>query len=255
VSVPDFTSLYTTQQQIVGGALLLSDTGAMSELTLRLYDVFTGKDRWKMTFSAGSIVMRSLDPDLTGVVDSRGAIRILRLANGKVVTEAVIDPKKLEGNQTIHLLSDDRNWYLAMHKGLDVETANLGGVLPNVPPGSGFRSVPVHGYLYAIERDTGKVRWYTRVEKQHLLLEEFQASPVVILASRHKVQKNGGQQVIETASLLVINKSNGKLLYDKEATNPEAHFHAVNVDPVRKRIDLISVPLRVTLIADAEKEK
>jgi outer membrane protein assembly factor BamB len=253
VSVPDFTAQYTTNQGIVGGALLLADTGPMSELTLHLHDVVTGKDRWKQTFSAGWTLLRSLDPDVTAILDSKGVLKVLRLADGKLVGEAALDARKIDGYQSASLLSDDRCWYVATDKGQDAQTANLGGVQANVPIGSGLLSVPVHGFLHAIDRNTGKVRWYTPVEKQRLLLEQFHTSPVVVLASRHKVQRNAGQQIIEMAALLVINKSNGKRLYDKDVNSQDSQIHAVNVDPVRKRVDVNTVPLRVSVQVDPDK--
>jgi hypothetical protein len=96
VNVPEFGPLYQRRLRIVGRHLLLSDPDARG-VTLRLYDVHTGKDVWKKTFTANAVVLRSEDPELVGVAEpgSDGKVTVFNLHTQQVVLQTRVDVKDL----------------------------------------------------------------------------------------------------------------------------------------------------------------
>src|SRR5205823_3241945 len=142
-----------------GRRLLLSETGERNEVVLRLYDVLTGKDLWKQSFAPGSTRLRSEDEGLAGVVEPDGTVRVVNLDTAREVLKSKMDPKHLEKVQSVHLLADPWNIYVACNGPVDPNLMPWGGVQTNLLVGSGLRGLPVNGQVYAFGRATGKLRW------------------------------------------------------------------------------------------------
>ena len=151
--VPDSTEAYQQRQRVLGGRILASDTNN-GKLTLRLYDIATGKNVWKGEFPAGSIVLNSEDPDLGGVVGPDGKATVIDLRTLKEVLRVTLDPKPPEKSQGVSLLTDRAHYYLAVNGPRDANTP--WPQQPNFMPGSGLRCLPVNGddvYDQEDERD------------------------------------------------------------------------------------------------------
>src|SRR5262249_51930761 len=156
VRCPDFAAAYARRVQIHGGQILLSEKGPKDEITLRLYDILTGKDVWKRPFAAKTLLLRPQETHLAGGVEPDGQVTVMDLRSQKEVLKAKMQPEHLEGVQTIHLLSDRADFYLACRASTDKDLAAFGGVQANLNPASGLRAVPVHGHLYAFDAATGR---------------------------------------------------------------------------------------------------
>src|SRR5439155_24956629 len=144
VAVPDFAALFQRRLAIVGRNLLLSEHEP-SGMTLRLYDVLTGKDLWKKTFASNSLALKSEDPDLVGVVEpgNEGKVTVVDLRTYKEVLITHLKPEDIEKVQEIHFLADRDYFYLTIAKQANPQENRLGGFYPGVT--NGIRSIPVNG--------------------------------------------------------------------------------------------------------------
>jgi outer membrane protein assembly factor BamB len=248
VEVPDFGPLFQRRLRILGRHLLLSDSDPKtSELTVRLYDVHTGKDAWKRTFKPGAVVMRSEIPELLGVVEPAdgGKVTVINLHTFKEVLSAHMDPKDLDKIQEVHLLEDSERYYIACQRTMDAGANPWGGPYPNVM--NGMRCVHVNGKIYAFYRDTGKLHWKAEALGQMLVLDQFQDVPVLLFTATQRRPmnvggnvRNGIQQVAVTRS---IEKRTGKLLWDKEYPNQSLQFSALQTNLQAGTIDLLGYNL------------
>src|SRR5262249_18254241 len=139
VSIPvaDFATAFQNRVRFLGRHLLVKDSDSKS-VTLRLYDVLEGKDLWKKEFPLNSVVLKTEDSELAGVVDPDGRVTAFDLATGKEVFRAALLPQHIEKAQTIYLLQDSRQFYVLINLPQE-QNANLGRVVqtyPNVLPQS-----------------------------------------------------------------------------------------------------------------------
>src|SRR5262249_28331169 len=93
VDVPEFSTIFQNRQRVLGRHLFLKEDDKV-KVVLRLYDVHTAKDVWQQSYPAGSIVLRSEDPNLTGVVEPDGKVTVMDLRTQKEVLKVpAYDPK------------------------------------------------------------------------------------------------------------------------------------------------------------------
>jgi len=246
VRVPDFTALYQRRLRTIGRKLLLSDTDARG-VTLRLYDVHTGKDVWTSTFAANSVVLQTEDPDLAGVVEPDGKVTAVNLPTLKVVLQTRVDPQHVAKAQSVYLLRDATQFYLFPNLPVDQQTNPWGGPWPNLVIGSGLRSLPVNGMVYAFAADTGKIEWQNQVSHQALILEQFHDLPILLFTARYQrlAGVGGGRMQIQGASVESIHKFNGKLLFNQPEMQNGPQFYALNVDLRGGRIELLGYNMKL----------
>ncbi len=250
--VKPFGELYQKRVGMSGRRLLVADTGPAG-VTLRLYDVLTGKDTWTKTFPPRTVVLHSEDPHLGGVVEPDGRVLVIDLASQKEVLSTDkgydftnprtgMDPAHLANLQGITLLADGKQVYLACNGPQDPNLARFGGVQPNLHPGLGMRSVPVNGHLYAFDRETGAFRWQYLVPNQMVVLDHFRDLPILLFTSRYtKWQNLGGRaNVSQVAAVQSMDKRTGKFLYDNKDLHNIPNFHALKIDGRTGRIEFTS---------------
>jgi outer membrane protein assembly factor BamB len=247
VKVPDFSEPYKKRLRFIGNRILLSDSDAKSGLTMRLYDVPTGKDLWKQEFPANSTVLQSEDHNLAGVIEPDGKLKVYDLRAGKEILSNQVDPKHLDKVKDVHLLSDGKYAYVAFNGQVDPALMPWGGVQPNMMPGMGFRSVPVNGELYSFNLATGKREWHNPVPNQMIVLEHFNDLPIVLFTSRYNkmVAVGAGRNVINVVAAGSIEKRTGKFKYNNENLPNQQNFHALNVDAKNGKIELISWQMKL----------
>jgi hypothetical protein len=251
IQVAAFADLYAKRRRVLGHQVLLSEKDDRGELTVRLYDARAGKDVWKKNYPAKSEVLRSEVPSLTGVVTPDGRVRVVDLDARKEVLTGRMNPKHLEKVQSLHLLADRWNVYVACNGPVDPNLMPWGGVQSNLLAVSGLRGLPVNGQVYAFDRATGEVRWWTEVRNQMFVLNAFQDIPVALFTARYQkwVNMNGpGRAVQQVISVLALDKRTGKRLYDSDngpQQNLQAQFHALNVNPDEGWIDFVNANLKL----------
>lgn len=242
VNVPDFSGPYQHRIHIHGRHLLTSEP-KNAGMTLRLYDILTGKDAWKKEFGANSIVLRSEDPGIVGVIEkgAGGKLTVFDVRTQKEVLNSTVDPKDVENAQSVHLLQDSERIYVAVNGPPNPQLNPWGGPWSNLM--NGMRGIMVNGRFYAFDRATGKKQWHAEVPSQVLILDQYKDLPILLFTSRSQKLINGGvMQVTATKSLA---KRTGKLIYDKELQNNGTQFHSLNTNMKAGTIDLVSYNMRI----------
>jgi outer membrane protein assembly factor BamB len=259
-AAPDFAALFSKRLQAFGRYLLLSESGPTGGVTVRLYDIVTGKDVWSQKYAPRSIVAQSEDAGLTGVVEPGGKAHVIDLRLRKEVMSGEInDPaERLKNAQAFHLLSDRNYYYFASQT-----------TPPNAGPATGMaavmiqlgmRAVPVSGYLHTFERKSGNLVWDSPVKTpQFLMLEQFEDLPLLFLATRVFDGPNaammgglGGMRVRggmngNEVKVTSLHKSTGKAVFDdKLRSNNALNFFGVRVDPRADKVELLSQKLKIT---------
>lgn len=250
-TVPDFSKHYDRRIRQQGRTLLTSSLDAKNALTLRLVDLFDGKDLWRQTYPAGTLILNSEDARLGGVIEPDGSVHVIDLLERKEVLTTKINPRDLAGALAVHLLADQDAFYLAVNGPADPNIGPFqGGVQPNVQPGSGLRSIPVNGEVYAFNRATGKLQWQNEVKNQHLILSLFDELPVVLFTARYQYQNPPPiRQWVMKHTATAIAKRSGKRWYDAENLPQGMFFHTLSMDHRTGKIEFTGGNLRVVLTA------
>jgi outer membrane protein assembly factor BamB/tetratricopeptide (TPR) repeat protein len=263
--VADFGLLYQNRVRLLGSRIL-SAVPERKGLTLRLYDIPTGKDVWARSFDAKAVVLRADDPRLTGVVEPSGKVSILDARTGAGLAEANALQGRVTKDDLTNLerplvLADRDHFYVALNHPTDPLKVMGGTVVSNFS--NGVRCAPVNGWVLAFHRKDGQrteggevLRWkkgdlhwhtYSPMANQMVVLEQFERLPVLIFSARYQEPfKNGFvggmpmQWVSQTES---VDKQTGKMVYAPAAarrTNGvSAQFYAFILDAKDATINLI----------------
>jgi outer membrane protein assembly factor BamB/tetratricopeptide (TPR) repeat protein len=247
VKVPDFAGIYQKRIRVLGGRLLTSEQEPNGNLVLRLYSIRTGKDLWKRSFPANSVVLKSEDAELAGAVEPDGKVTVVDLSTLREVlrTEVLADHVKKVNDG--HVLQDRGDYYLILNRPPEAPAGGLPGVQAGPAQNTfGLRCMPVNGWVYAFRRDTGEIHWrpWDPVLNQMLLLEQFQDSPVLLFTAKYNRVMNNQQpniQFVPMVSTRAFIKATGKLLYDNETNNyqNQGFFFGVQINRREGRFDLI----------------
>ena len=245
--VPDFTAAYQNRLRTLGRNLLVRDN-IQGNVVLRFYDVLTGKDLWKRTFPADSVVIRSDDPNLTGAIEPSGAVTVVDVHTDKVVLKTAVLREDVDKVQEAYLLLDSDHFYLAFNRQANPQVNPWGGPMSNLM--YGMRALPVNGHrFYAFHRSSGKVDWWIeKVENQMLVMEQFKELPIIQFTSRYNRAINnnqprfGNQPVVPFKS---IDKRTGKLLMDEELQQNGNQFYGLTTNLRDGRIELVSFNLKI----------
>jgi hypothetical protein len=209
-------------------------------VNLRMYDILEGKDTWKQTFPARSIVLRSENTDLAGVLEPDGQFSVFDLRAGKSpVMKATVKAEHRQNLQSAHLLFDGRYVYAALNGQPNGNV--LGGVQSTLQNNSGLRALPINGWVYCWELKTGKLRWYNPAENQMMVLSRFSELPIVLFASRYtKATNPPGRGRMQVVAVKAVEKRTGKHIYEAELTGGNFMFHELNVDVRAGLIEFVS---------------
>ena len=253
VKAKDFTALYNARVGIQGRSIFTSQNDEKTGLTLRLYDILTGEDAWKQVFPVGTVQMTSEDPNLTGVIEPTGAVRVFDVEKRKeVMTTKLDDVAHLDKPQAVHLVGDKDFFYVAMRGQPDPNIPNNWngmppGVQPNVISTSGLRSIPVHGYVYAFKRKTGEIQWFNKVENQQMIVSMLDELPVILFTARYLYQPPPGNYQTMKYTMRAYAKHNGKLWYENDNLPANMYFHTLTMDHRAGKVEFIGYQLRVVL--------
>jgi outer membrane protein assembly factor BamB/tetratricopeptide (TPR) repeat protein len=258
--IPDFSNVYQNRIRIEGRRILAANSG-QGGLTLRLYDIVAGKDLWSKDFPAGSVVAKTEDPNLTGVIDPTGKLTAIEVDTGRELIVASVTQGRIPADEmkTVReplLLADADRFYIALNKPVDGQTVQ-GGLLHN-NFSNGLRCGIVNGWVVALQRQDGErkagdkaVAWkkgdlawhsYTPILNQMLVLDQFEQLPVMLFSARYNKLINGGaagnQWVSMTQSL---NKRTGKLIHDPgpRPSNSVPYYYTFLVDSKGGSISMV----------------
>jgi outer membrane protein assembly factor BamB len=250
VNVPDFAPVYANRVAQRGRHMLLKEADAKGNLTVRMYDVLTGKDLWKKDYTGNAILMQSEEPKLVGVVEpgNGGKLTIFDSLTQEELLSTHVDPKTVDKSRGITLLEDRDYFYLAVNG--QAQANPWGGPWPALI--NGTRGLPVSGRFYAIRRTLeqtqgflkiGHKKWWLDLEDQMLIMDQYKDLPILLFASRSNKQLNGG--VFQMTSTTSVEKRTAKVIYDKRQQNNNIQYHTLNINQRAGTIDLIGYNVKV----------
>jgi outer membrane protein assembly factor BamB len=264
VKVPDFAPLYQKRLRMVGRDILLSEADATGAVTLRLYDVLSGKDLWKEGFPANTVQLHSEENDLAGAITPDGKVRVFNLPERREVLSSLLpiqdypdfreDVDNLKKATAIHLLADGDDFYIAYQLPTDQNLMAFGGVMTNLMPGAGLRALPVNGPVYAFHRKDGRFHWRNKIENQMLVLEQFEDVPMLLFTARwQRWQINGpARNVVQEVAVESRDKRTGKLLYENKNVPNGMNFHALTIDARAGKIEFVGYQMKITHLLNSD---
>jgi outer membrane protein assembly factor BamB len=248
VMTPDFADQYQHKVRLLGRHLLLRDTDAQGNVTMRLYDIQTGKDLWRRSFErrTGMVTLDTLEPSLAGVIDATGKVTIFSALTGADILQAEIDAATLTENPEVHLLHDDRWYYLAFNIPVPASQKLIQRRPLSAPFFSTLRTVAVNGPIIAIDPAQGSIAWRREVGPQALIVNQFDDLPLVLCATMQvQSRPNQGGQLewhSQLYNVLALDKRDGAVIYEEEKQgNPtNTSFYSIKVDPRLCQVELTS---------------
>jgi outer membrane protein assembly factor BamB len=241
LAIPGTAAVYAKRLRIVNGRVLVSEEGPDGEVSLRLYDVLTGKDDWARLFPGGSIVLSSPAANLLGVLDPAGVVTVVDLATGRNGPRLTLDRRHRARVTGGCLLCDSRHFYVGLLGQGEGSVNVMDGPNPNFR--NGLAAAPVNGMLYAFDRATGELHWYSQAPAQTVLLERLDELPVILcaaLSTRPSGTPGNAEGVVAIRS---IDKQTGKLLFNKESRTVGEPFGALHLDRRGGVVDLVGPAL------------
>jgi hypothetical protein len=256
--------VYQRRLRTIGRHILVSENDPRGgQVTVRLYDVQTGKDTWKQAFKAGAIVLHSEEADLIGAFEpaNNGKVTIFNLHTREKVLEAQLEPKELEKVHEIHLLVDNDFIYLASNRNPEQQVnpwgGGGGGPFPTVT--NGIRCLTVNGMIYAFHRDPkrrtvkGALAWKAESPNLMLVVDQFKDLPILILTAWNQEMNMQGRGMTQNSKTRIIEKRTGKLIYEPTAVvvrNPG--FHTLKANVRAGTIELIGNQTKVVSFVETD---
>lgn len=227
--------------QTVGRYVLSPQQPVHGSAQAWLYDPLDGsKEVWSQPLGAGAFLARSEVPHLTATVARDGKVRVHDLRRREELFKAEVDTDHLRGVYEVRLFQDRWHYYLLLNRELRARDAVAGPPAPNAV--SGLRTLPAHGALYAFHRGTGSLHWSNEVQTQHLLLEGFEDSPLLLFSAvLQRVPRTPGAAPPPVFTVTSIDKHTGKAVWQsKDYEKITSPVHMVQINPATGTIDMIS---------------
>jgi hypothetical protein len=244
VAIPDATAVYARRLRVVGRRLLAGEEGPGGEYRLRLYDVPTGKDVWAREFPAGSVFLAARG-NWAGVAAPDGTVTVVDVDAAREVLRLTLDRAHLEKVTGGQLFADAGQVYVALQGPGDGVMKILDG--PNPYFRAGLAWAPVNGMLYAFDRGSGQLRWFSPTPSQSILLERFDELPLLLCAATSTRQGPGAGEATGFVACRSIDKRTGKVICNRESQQAgetaDLRFHTLQIDARAGTVDLIGPSL------------
>ncbi len=211
---------------------------ASGKAQLRRRNLMTGADRWSTQLRPGSQVGKVGEEGIL-VIGPLGGVktgRTVELLDFETGNRRKLDNLPFQRDvESFTPLVDRERFYLLVNHG-DYGNYNYGDSLP---------STRIHGMIYAWDRATGKLLWNRKISDQNLVLDRFEASPVLIFLARN--WKQVGQATYTTLHLLALNKETGETLHESQTPSLFNGFHGVQIAEPEHAVELVSYNMRLRL--------
>ncbi len=223
--------------QAVGhGLLLLPSVPGHGRGRLTLYDPLAGKDLWSLPLAPGTLAARSEVQHLTATVARDGKVHVYDLRRRAELFAAQVDADHLRGANEVRLFQDDSHYYLMLNRELRARDGLAGPALPNAV--GGLRTLPAHGHLYAFHRN-GALHWASELKGQHLILEQFEASPLLLCSA--VVQRADPRSPAPVIAVTNLDKHTGKVVWRPTDYAPiTSPVYRVQIDPAAGTVELVT---------------
>ncbi|OYW24300.1 MAG: hypothetical protein B7Z55_02645, partial [Planctomycetales bacterium 12-60-4] len=212
---------------------------AVGKVEVRRRNLVTGTDRWAVEFRPGTHLGCLGEDGLLAIGPkerkSQGgqSVEFLDLRTGRrQMLDRLPFHKNVDGFTP--LIDRDRIYLLVNHG--DYGNYNYGDSLP---------STRIHGTVFAWDRSSGRLLWSRKINDQNLILDRFEASPVLIFLARN--WKQVGQATYTTLHLLALNKETGEPLHDSQTPSLFNGFHGIQLTEPEHEVELVSYNMRLRL--------
>ena len=186
---------------------------------------------WKLDFPRDS-QFGLFSHHYLSVLGPKGQLSVIDLRNGKRSELEGIPRAELKDHQNFYLVADREQIYFAAH------SPSHNSISVNIP------SIPINGMLYTFNRQTGKRLWSQEINNQHLVLDQQNLLPVILLVSRD--YKRRGNRSTSIIHLQAINKQTGESLLTWNAPI-DSNIRDLNVDYGQKMIEILTYNARIRL--------
>ncbi|EDL58328.1 hypothetical protein PM8797T_17372 [Gimesia maris DSM 8797] len=186
---------------------------------------------WKLDFPRDS-QFGLFSHHYLSVLGPKGQLLVIDLRNGKRSELEGIPRAELKDHQNFYLVADREQIYFAAH------SPSHNSISVNIP------SIPINGMLYTFNRQTGKRLWSQEINNQHLVLDQQNLLPVILLVSRD--YKRRGNRSTSIIHLQAINKRTGESLLTWNAPI-DSNIRDLNVDYGQKMIEILTYNARIRL--------
>ncbi len=207
---------------------------------LSLVDALAGNEIWRRMFATGAKASRAGDE--LGVVEPDGSFTLLSLREGEIAFAAPLE--KCTRLRDVILLSDAKRYVLAVNEGLNVAKLRAQGFNRVLSVATQFGSHSIYGRLQAFDRQTGKLLWIRPVEGFSILTNQAPESPalaVALLARTMRQMPNGRTSSNVQATVALIDKRDGRVLYKGTIGNSSAAITGVlHADADKKSVQFAS---------------
>lgn len=194
------------------GRRLLTWAPENGKMTIKLVDAFEEKTIWSQTFTPDARLW-PIGSDEIAVFTRAGKLAVLNVADGAKRLEATVIPEPQLSESYVLRTADA---YLLITSS---PLRQRDGVNIQPVPG-GFGNPLINGYVYGFDRKTQKERFKTHVQGHGLTLNQPADLPVLVFASQIYEQPKKGQMRQPEAALFVVDKRNGRVVYDKRMPAP-----------------------------------
>jgi outer membrane protein assembly factor BamB len=213
VSVPS-----ANERMATIGRHVLRWTTTGSKSALALYDPWKKSDDWTREFSIGSKAAL-IGQEQIGIAEPEGRFSVLDLADGRPLLQGPIERRP--DLSEIYILPSRNRLVLIVNSPL-ANDPQVAGVQP--VPGGPDNPTIYDGAVYAFDRHSGERLWRTNVRNQGLMLSQPGELPVLVFASHIYKRDGNAQNIITVASVLCLDKRNGRVLYKDESPNAISTF-------------------------------
>jgi outer membrane protein assembly factor BamB len=254
VEAPDFGFVYQNRIR-VEGRYILAAMNIKDSLTVRRYDILTGKDLWTRSFDPRAVRLHTEDPLITGVIEPDGKMTVLDALTGKDVLQTSVVQYRIKKDDLVNLhepllLRDRVHYYLALNHPLDGAKI-VGGLHNNFS--NGLRCAQVNGWFAAFYREDGQrktakgdlvaykqgdMHWHllAPVTNQLVVLDQFENLPMILFTARYNrfFQPNGAPQWVTFTQS--ADRNTGTMIWDpkegpQNSVNINPHYHSFIIDP------------------------
>jgi outer membrane protein assembly factor BamB/tetratricopeptide (TPR) repeat protein len=218
------------QRMLCYGRNVLVWAPSGDQVTIRLWDAFTGLDHWQRQVPLGSKA-EVIGCEWVGIAEPAGRFTLLDLNTGTPRIDSPIEPE--ESLSEIHLLESPDRFLLITNRPWEPNKQ----VYPRAIPG-GYDNRLVNGHVYGFDRQSGEKVWTRAVERQAILLRQPTEIPVLTFAC-HIYERPTPEkpQNSNHFSVLCLDKRNGRILHQEQSSIPLTSFD-LTADPDRKTAEL-----------------
>lgn len=241
VVIPDSSLAFTSlkRSKFIGRQVLTGDD-TPGKKSIRLYDLYTGKDVWKRDIAGDGWMMNSQMEGYTGFVSTNGDVMVISTVDGKEVFKAKLDESvkatQLEKLAGVTLFGDSERFFVMLNKANE-KAQNFNGTFT-----LSINSVKANGTMYAFNRATAKRLWYSEDQQlvdQNIVTNQFSELPIIIAANQfQKINANGNFEG-QFMKLIAIDKDTGKAKFAKSGLS-QGQFYSLITDAKAGTIEILN---------------